>query len=118
MNEAEDVVELKGRYTPRYRVLYNPTPLELEQLLSSTPYGVRGLIDHHGDLYVWDGEQALHSDVADHLGLGKSYHSLVIDWKYISVPHNVLKRDIRDVLKSNSTLTAMKFHKYPLVSEL
>jgi hypothetical protein len=111
-NEAleEEVSLEKSPYGQEYKLYHNPTKEEFTKVYSDANGTVRGLIDHDGDMYVWDASIALHSDVDDLKGLSK-YMAFIMYPRRIEGPLNATetRRDLRAAFEANETAKAFKF---------
>lgn len=89
-------------------ILHNPSTEDFMRLAqNATDKGVlRALIDHDGDLYVWDAEKALHGDV-DRMHGTTNYISFIIFPKCID-RLGTSKLVLSQAMKANPTLKALQ----------
>jgi len=66
--DASEKIEKKNVVPSR--LLTNPSESDLDQLLARClPYGLRGIEDYSGNVYLWPFEEGTHGTVADALGI-------------------------------------------------
>lgn len=105
----EEVVSFeKTLYDQDYKLYHNPTEEEFTKAYREAET-IRGLIDDDGDMYIWDADIALHSDVDSLKGLS-SYMSFIMHPRRIEGPLDKgrTKRDLRDAFNANATAKAFK----------
>jgi hypothetical protein len=68
-----------GSKGEQYKVWVNPSPMQMQAIINGVRdqrFGVRGLIDGDGNLYVSDGFYATHDQTADDMRLDDAHHGV------------------------------------------
>ena len=107
MRRHIDLVEELVFEQGKLKVYYNPSKDEFLHALNTSEHGaLRALIDRYGDLFVWDAEQGLHSDIDD-LGFDTgSSINFTIWFNHVDSQGNN-KSKLRAAMKANEMLVEL-----------
>lgn len=123
INLVEGVLMHPGPFGRKFALIENPTTEEimrLQKALESAPVGkssaVRAIITHDGStLWVWDSNEALHSDVAAILKRHDDLYFMIHD-RYVD-RQKTSQTALRSAMAKNETLRELGIHKLPIRSE-
>ncbi|RYE99420.1 MAG: hypothetical protein EOO77_35575 [Oxalobacteraceae bacterium] len=104
--EALSVHPRPYRSGETYNLHHAPTVDEFMEVLQASDYVVRALIADDGELWVWNADHALHSDV-DKVANTQGTLAFTIFHDHID-PQQSSKRELRAALRKNATMAALK----------
>lgn len=83
-------------------VLINPTEAELKRHAGREIKSYRSFVDENGDLYAWNGEDAIHTQVLDSLGIDRA--TLRNEMSDTTLPPDLLHQRLREWgIETNAT---------------